>query len=181
MSSLHRHSRDSSSWFFSNFTMQSCMIASVSICSLKSSPINLMFPMERLRALSFASFSSSCSLSRSLAWKWEWEEDKSEMIAVSAAVKSASFCLWRIEVPRQQMEIIFRSPYSNFILSSVFISLIKLIQFNCKKKCNTVIWDSFYICEFNCDLTEMTWPFLLYWTWFNSLVVDWMKADLNAS
>ncbi len=112
------------------------MIASVSICSLKSSPINLMFPMERLRALSFASFSSSCSLSRSLAWKWEWEEDKSEMIAVSAAVKSASFCLWRIEAPRQQMEIIFTSPYSNFILSSVFISLIKLIQFNCKKKCN---------------------------------------------
>lgn len=59
--SLHRHSRDSSSWFLSSFTMQSCMMTSVSILSLNSSPMNLMLPSERLLALSLASSSSSVS------------------------------------------------------------------------------------------------------------------------
>lgn len=68
VSSLHRHSKDSSSWFFSSLTTQSCIMASVNILSLKSSPMNLMLPMERRRALSFASSSSSWSLSRSVAW-----------------------------------------------------------------------------------------------------------------
>lgn len=62
VSRRHRHSRDSSSWFFSSFTTQSCMMASVSIFSLKSSPINLMLPMDLRRALSLASSSSSWSL-----------------------------------------------------------------------------------------------------------------------
>ena len=57
--SLHRHSWDSSSWFLSSFTMQSCMITSVSILSLNSSPMNLMLPIERLLAWFFALFSSS--------------------------------------------------------------------------------------------------------------------------
>lgn len=64
-SSLQRHSRDSSSWFFSSFTTQSCMMASVSIFSLNSSPMNLMFPSERRRALSLASSSSTRRRSRS--------------------------------------------------------------------------------------------------------------------
>lgn len=59
--SLQRHSRDSSSWFFSSFTMQSCMMTSVSILSLNSSPMNLILPSERLRALSLESCSSSMS------------------------------------------------------------------------------------------------------------------------
>lgn len=59
--SLHRHSKDSSSWFLSNFTMQSCIMTSVSIFSLNSSPINLILPSERLLALSLASCSSSTS------------------------------------------------------------------------------------------------------------------------
>lgn len=59
--SLHRHSKDSSSWFLSNFTMQSCIMTSVSILSLNSSPINLILPSERLLALSLASCSSSMS------------------------------------------------------------------------------------------------------------------------
>lgn len=62
VSRRHRHSRDSSSWFFSSFTTQSCMMASVSILSLKSSPMNLMLPMDLRRALSLASSSSSWSL-----------------------------------------------------------------------------------------------------------------------
>lgn len=62
VSRRHRHSRDSSSWFLSSFTTQSCMMASVSILSLNSSPINLMLPMDLRRALSLASSSSSWSL-----------------------------------------------------------------------------------------------------------------------
>lgn len=69
VSSLHRHSKDSSSWFFSSLTTQSCMMASVNILSLKSSPMNLMLPMERLRALSLASSSSSWRRSRSVVWR----------------------------------------------------------------------------------------------------------------
>ena len=69
VSSLHRHSKDSSSWFFSSLTTQSCMMASVNILSLKSSPMNLMLPMERRRALSLASSSSSWSRSRSVDWR----------------------------------------------------------------------------------------------------------------
>lgn len=61
VSRRQRHSRDSSSWFFSSFTTQSCMIASVSIFSLKSSPMNFIFPMDLRRALSLASSSSSWS------------------------------------------------------------------------------------------------------------------------
>lgn len=61
VSKRQRHSRDSSSWFFSSFTTQSCMIASVSIFSLKSSPMNFIFPMDLRRALSLASSSSSWS------------------------------------------------------------------------------------------------------------------------
>lgn len=72
-SSLHRHSRDSSSWFLSSFTMQSCMMTSVSILSLKSSPINLMFPSERLLAVSSASCSSSTSRCFS-----SWKESRHE-------------------------------------------------------------------------------------------------------
>ncbi len=54
-----RHSKLSSSWFFKSLTTQSCMMGSVSIFSLKSSPMNLMFPSDRLRALFLASSSSS--------------------------------------------------------------------------------------------------------------------------
>lgn len=61
VSRRQRHSRDSSSWFFSSFTTQSCMIASVSIFSLKSSPMNFIFPMDLRLALSLASSSSSWS------------------------------------------------------------------------------------------------------------------------
>lgn len=71
VSNLQRHSKDSSSWFFNSLTTQSCIIASVSILSLNSSPMNLMLPIERRRALSLASSSSSWSLSRSVVWrKW---------------------------------------------------------------------------------------------------------------
>lgn len=66
--SLQRHSKLSPSWFFSSLTMQSCMMGSVNILSLNSSPMNLIFPVERLRALSFASSSSSCNLSLSAGW-----------------------------------------------------------------------------------------------------------------
>lgn len=66
--SLHRHSRDSSSWFLSSFTIQSCMMTSVSIFSLKSSPINLMLPIERLLALSLVSTSSSTRRCFSSCW-----------------------------------------------------------------------------------------------------------------
>lgn len=67
-SSLQRHSRDSSSWFLRSFTTQSCMMASVSIFSLKSSPMNFMLPSERLRALSLDSSSSTLRRSRSSSW-----------------------------------------------------------------------------------------------------------------
>lgn len=70
--SLHKHSKDSSSWFLSSFTMQSCMMTSVSILSLKSSPMNLMFPSERLLAWSSASFSSSMSRCFSSCQKSTW-------------------------------------------------------------------------------------------------------------
>ncbi|TNN39035.1 hypothetical protein EYF80_050784 [Liparis tanakae] len=62
-SSLQRHSRDSASWFLSSFTMQSCMMTSVSIFSLNSSPMNLMLPSDRRRATSFACWSSTISSS----------------------------------------------------------------------------------------------------------------------
>ncbi len=39
-----RHSSDSSSVVFNSFFMHSCMILAVSICSLYSSPMNLMLP-----------------------------------------------------------------------------------------------------------------------------------------
>lgn len=84
VSSLHRHSRDSSSWCLSSLTTQSCMMASVSILSLNSSPMNLMLPMERLRALSLASSSSSCSLSRSDVCRGENTSVKAELAVVAA-------------------------------------------------------------------------------------------------
>ena len=67
VSRRQRHSRDSSSWFLSSLTTQSCMIASVNIFSLNSSPINLIFPNERRRAMSRASSSSSFRRPRSSA------------------------------------------------------------------------------------------------------------------
>lgn len=66
-SSLQRHSRDSSSWFFSSFTMQSSIMEAVSIFILKSSPMNFMLPSERWRILSRASSSSTLRRSRSLS------------------------------------------------------------------------------------------------------------------
>ena len=59
--SLHRHSMDSSSRFVSSFTMQSCMVCSVTILSLNSPPMNSMLPSRRRWALSFASSSVSFS------------------------------------------------------------------------------------------------------------------------
>lgn len=66
-SSLQRHSRDSSSWFFSSFTMQSSIMEAVSMFILKSSPMNFMLPSERWRILSRASSSSTLRRSRSLS------------------------------------------------------------------------------------------------------------------
>lgn len=62
-----RHSRDSSSWFLSSLTTQSCIIASVNIFNLNNSPINLIFPKERRLAMSRASSSSSFRRPRSSA------------------------------------------------------------------------------------------------------------------
>ena len=59
VSSLHRHSKDIWSWFLSSLTTQSCMRPLVNILSLKSSPMNLALPMERRRAMSLASCSST--------------------------------------------------------------------------------------------------------------------------
>ena len=67
VSRRQRHSRDSSSWFLSSLTTQSCMIASVNIFNLNNSPINLIFPNERRRAMSRASSSSSFRRPRSSA------------------------------------------------------------------------------------------------------------------
>lgn len=76
VSSRHKHSSDSSSWFLSSFTTQSCMMASVNIFSLKSSPMNLMLPRERRRALSRAS--SSSSFRRALSSGCGWNRGRSQ-------------------------------------------------------------------------------------------------------
>lgn len=74
VSRRQRHSRDSSSWFLSSLTTQSCIIASVNIFSLNNSPINLIFPKERRRAMSRASSSSSFRRPRSSACQ-SWDRD----------------------------------------------------------------------------------------------------------
>lgn len=74
VSRRQRHSRDSSSWFLRSLTTQSCMIASVNIFSLNNSPINLIFPKERRRAVSRASSNSSFRRPRSSACQ-SWDKD----------------------------------------------------------------------------------------------------------
>lgn len=58
-SSLHKHSRDTPCSFLMSLTRQLCIMASVTIFSLKSSPINLTVPSECSQALCLAC--SSCS------------------------------------------------------------------------------------------------------------------------
>ena len=61
VNNLHKHSKFSSSLScLSNLFIQSCMIPSVNIPNLNNSPINLIFPNDRLLAFDNFSSNSSC-------------------------------------------------------------------------------------------------------------------------
>lgn len=74
--SLQRHSSDSSCSSFRSLTTQLCMMLAVSIFSLKSSPINFIFPSERRRLVKRTSSSLGLSCCQSAACEGRYQLDQ---------------------------------------------------------------------------------------------------------